>query len=550
MSTFKNFNATGNEIDTKEKIGEILKEMSGILAKSYSPFGSSSIIIDEHKVTKDGYSILNSLKPESELAVWVTNMVRSLTNKTLLTSGDGKTTAVLLAEALFENLNEVFEESYRGKTPQDFIGDVNGLGHALIDSLDQIKYVPENKEEFLNIAYTSLNNDKELTNYVKEALDVFEEPQDMNIVASINEGSDKIKVDVSKGMDIRSSLMFGIGSALNNAVLKECKVFVAGEKIESVEQIEKIYDVLDYVSDTNSKMMFIAPEYSATATRKIKQRLQKMNMEQKNLGVFFLSVDRGGTMDGRDHYEDVMAYLGTVVLNLHDAEDFMDTFKENFDKLSVADIKVGTYSTTFMIKKRNNDLLYNDRISLIERQMENGSLEDRKKATYRYNKMTSKVADIKVGGNIPEEARRIYSMFMDATLAMNYAKEGIVSGMNTAMIKTINSFEYKDEGIAEIANAIKDSYKKLFDIIVDMSRRDVSDDIVKEITHLDPEDKKSILKTYDVKDEELTYTITNPFQSEKVILLAALEIVKIFITANQIIFSDVYVTNHFDKTGM
>jgi len=550
MSTFKNFNATGNEIDTKEKIGEILKEMSGILAKSYSPFGSSSIIIDEHKVTKDGYSILNSLKPESELAVWVTNMVRSLTNKTLLTSGDGKTTAVLLAEALFENLNEVFEESYRGKTPQDFIGDVNGLGHALIDSLDKIKYVPENKEEFLNIAYTSLNNDKELTNYVKEALEVFDDPKDMNIVASINEGSDKIKVDVSKGMDIRSSLMFGIGSALNNAVLKECKVFVAGEKIESVEQIEKIYDVLDYVSDTNSKLMFIAPEYSATATRKIKQRLQKMNMEQKNLGVFFLSVDRGGTMDGRDHYGDVMAYLGTVVLNLHDAEDFMDTFKENFNKLSVADIKVGTYSTTFMIKKRNNDLLYNDRISLIERQMENGSLEDRKKATYRYNKMTSKVADIKVGGNIPEEARRIYSMFMDATLAMNYAKEGIVSGMNTAMIKTINSFEYKDEGIAEIANAIKDSYKKLFDVIVDMSRRDVSDDIVEEITHLDPEDKKSILKTYDVKDEELTYTITNPFQSEKVILLAALEIVKIFITANQIIFSDVYVTNHFDKTGM
>ncbi|MFW6025962.1 MAG: TCP-1/cpn60 chaperonin family protein, partial [Candidatus Woesearchaeota archaeon] len=540
MSKLNYFNATGNEIDTKEKISEILKEMADILAKSYSPFGSSSIIINDHKVTKDGYSILNSLKPESELAIWVTNMVRSLTNKTLLTSGDGKTTAVLLAEALFENLNHVFENKYKGRTSQDFISDVNNLGYSLIDALNSLKYVPKNKEEFLNIAYTSLNNDQDLTNYVKEAMDIFEDPMDMNIITSVSDGSSEIKVEISEGVKIKSSLMFGLGNVFNNAVIKKCKVFVAGEKIESLEQINKIFEVLDFVSDTDTKLMFLAPEYSATAKRKIRQRLQKMNMEQKNIGVFFLNIDRGGTLDSREHYEDVMAYLGTVVLNIQDSDDFIELFKDNYDKLSVSDVKVGVYNTTFIIKKRNSEILYKERIELLKRQLEHGELQEKQKARYRLKKMTSKVADIKVGSNIPEETQRVYSMFMDATLAMNYAKDGIVSGMNTAMIKTINEFDFNDEGLKAIAYAIRKSYRKLFDIIIDMSRRDISLELIDEITHIDINDNKGILKTYDVKNEEITYTITNPFQSEKVILLAALEIVKIFITANQIIFSDVY----------
>ena len=164
----KHFNATQN---VKERIEEVLGELADILSKSYSPYGSSTIMISDSRVSKDGYEILNSLKPEDEFTAFITNLVRSLTNKTLFTAGDGKTTAVLLANRLFNNLNDVFEEHYSDKTPQEFIMDVNDVANAVLERLDRIKNIPESKEEYLNVAHTSLNNDNQLLKYIEKALD-------------------------------------------------------------------------------------------------------------------------------------------------------------------------------------------------------------------------------------------------------------------------------------------------------------------------------------------------------------------------------------------
>lgn len=557
-TSMKYFNATGNEINTKEKIGEILKEMAEILSKSYSPFGSSSIIIDNQSVTKDGYNIMQSLKPESELAKYVTNMVRSLTNQTLLTSGDGKTTAVLLAEALFENLNKVFEDTYQGRTAQDFIIEVNEVASNLIDSLNENKYIPESKDDLLNVAYTSLNNDHSLTQYIKKALSYFEEDEDINIVSTLNSKSSKIEVEVSSGVKVNTPIMFGTGQRYNNNVLRGSKILVLGEKLESNEQLEKIFGIMEYASENDTKIVFVMPEMSAHAQRQIRGKLQAMYMESSPITSFFITVNRGGTQDEREKYEDTIAYLGTMILNITD--NFDELVRKNFTKLSVADVKLGTYNTTFIVKKRQNDIEFDERVELLEKIIETGDKTKKKDADYRLKRMTSKVVNIKVGGNIPEDVDRVYDMFQDATLAISYAKDGIVAGMNTAMIKIINKYlskvttaiQEKNNNInitptIQIVKAIKKSYNKLLNLIIKMSRRDVGDDILKEITYIKKD--KDILKAYDVKNEEITYTITNPFISERIILLAALEIVKIFITANQIIFTDVYATNSFDNHG-
>lgn len=540
----KHFNATQN---VKERTSEVLTELKEILSRSYSPFGSSSIMINKDRVSKDGYEILNSLQPEGEFEQFVTNSIRSLTNQTLFTAGDGKTTAVLLAEALFRNLNEVYEEKYEDtKTPQEFIMDVNEVKDLILETLDVIKYEPKSKEDYVNVAHTSLNNDDQLVEYIKEALTYFEEGEDPDILTSKNTEDHRTYVDAVEGFKIAKSLDYGLKA--NDGVFEDIKVLSIGERLENNQHIQKLWEIMDYCSDEGQHLIVLYPDGNNHFKRMIRNKMQKMHMEKKPMNTLFIKVSSGGTLDDEKFYDDFMAYLGTITLNVSE-EDFTDIFFENFDNLSTVDIHTKETSTIFIARERAEDILYTEKLDEIERGLESLEGKEKRKLEERYNRLTKETVSIRVGANTSEDRDRIFNMFQDATLAIKHSQDGIVSGMNTAIPKTISTINVENTSMDDtIFDAIKESYMDLLNLIVDKSRRDVSEDVIKEVTNLKDEEKH-ILKTYDIKKEELSYKIVNSYRAEKVILDAALEIVKILITSNQIMFSSSNARNYYESQG-
>lgn len=541
---FSHFNATHN---AKEKIHSVLTELSEILSKSYSPFGSSSIMINRNRVSKDGYEILNSLNPEGEFAQYITNMVRSVTDQTLFTAGDGKTTAVLLAEKLFNNLNNVYELEYKDvKTPQEFLMDVNGVAGAVINKMNEIKHIPDCKEDYLNVAHTSLNNDSQLLEYISEALDYFdiENGETPKILTSTDEDYNKVKVECVDGMKVPSAIDYGL--LTETSLFNNIKVMVIGERIENQKHIEKLREIADFCSNEGVSMLIMYPDMNGYAKRMVRNKLQELHMADKPVNTLFLQMSRGGTKEQENFYDDLMAYLGTVTLNISQ-DDFMEHFKNLYENFTVADISAEKFATTFLVKERATDDVYNETINHLESIIKETEGTEKEKAENRLNRITQKTVTIRVGANTPEDRNRVFNMFQDATLAIKHSTEGIVSGMNSAVPKTINTIDNFKPEFESIVFAIKESYMELLNLIIEKSRRTVEEEVIDEI--LDYQSGKDIVKGYDIKEEEITERIVNTFKGERVILEAALEIVKIFIVSNQIIFSNSASRNYYENLG-
>lgn len=536
------FNATDN---AKQMMGDVLSEIADILSRSYSPFGSSSIMIDKKRVSKDGFEIMNSLKADSEIATFVANMVRSITNKTLFTAGDGKTTAVLLAESLFRHLNEVYENYYSNRTPQEFIADVNEVAGIVVSRLNELKYTPKTKEDYLDIAYTSLNNDSQLVEYVDEVLDYFGEDEDPVIKTTENTETSKILVKETVGFDIPKTLKYGFAS--KNGLIEDVRTLVIGDRISEKHHVEAIHNIMDHCSDEGIMLLIVFADCSGYANKHIRNKIQRMLQNKRPVNTLFMKLSKGGTLEREAFYDDFCAYLDTTALVID--EDFEESVIESLDKSTKINIETKQYSTTLIVEERyGENVLYEERKQELKEIIKNGDESERSEAELRLNRITKKTVTISVGANTPEDRGRIYNMFQDATLAIQHSKEGIVSGMNTSVLKTINSFNSNQlsKNCNKIMDAIYESYSYLMELIIDKSKRDVSDRVISKIV-APPKEEKEILKAYDIKSEKISDNIVNSFKAEKVILEAALEIIKILITSNQIVFSDKYAANHFEN---
>ena len=101
--------------DFQEAAKEAMFTISEALSRSVGYYGSTTIIenaVTGHKITKDGYTILQSLKfsAEKPIANTILNFIKNI-SKTLVTEvGDGSTSSVLTSDALFNFIADIEKE--------------------------------------------------------------------------------------------------------------------------------------------------------------------------------------------------------------------------------------------------------------------------------------------------------------------------------------------------------------------------------------------------------------------------------------------------------
>ena len=163
-----------NSANLKEFYLKIMDDLSNILVRSYGPYGSNTLIQKGDNAfptyTKDGHTILGSVKYVGRIERSIVENILSITNYIVRTVGDGTTSAVLMSRYILESLIRLQTENPNKYPPikivetfKEVVKEINekiqsnGRDFKLQDAYD-IAMISTNGDDFIAGQIKSLYN--------------------------------------------------------------------------------------------------------------------------------------------------------------------------------------------------------------------------------------------------------------------------------------------------------------------------------------------------------------------------------------------------------
>ena len=97
------------ENNTKNKMRATSNLIAKALIATLGPYGSSTIIQDregKHFATKVGYDLMNRMEFDDAVARTILDLFRTTASNQVFTVGDGSTSAIVVANSLFQALTD------------------------------------------------------------------------------------------------------------------------------------------------------------------------------------------------------------------------------------------------------------------------------------------------------------------------------------------------------------------------------------------------------------------------------------------------------------
>lgn len=149
---------------TQRKIEATLEIISKTLCGTLGPYGSTTIIQardHNHIISKDGYDLCNRLDFQDPVSQTVLDIIRNVASNQVQSVGDGSTSAIVVAAALYKALKDIRKNpQFRRLAPKD-ITEMLKIVADEIESLLKQEAIPLSKDlhELDTIATISTNND-------------------------------------------------------------------------------------------------------------------------------------------------------------------------------------------------------------------------------------------------------------------------------------------------------------------------------------------------------------------------------------------------------
>lgn len=164
------------EEDFKRLVRDTFKTITDTLKATYGPYGSSVLISEQSETTstKDGYNVFQAIGFNHSYKRMVYLTIKKIIDRVNRNVGDGTTSCILLAEKIFNNLNEVI------KTPDDKRRILNILSQIECNLQDTTKIKKDiddgvikklTPESLTNLILLASNYDDDLTVAIYDALD-------------------------------------------------------------------------------------------------------------------------------------------------------------------------------------------------------------------------------------------------------------------------------------------------------------------------------------------------------------------------------------------
>tara|TARA_R110000822_G_scaffold5266_11_gene22628 strand:+ start:4528 stop:6102 length:1575 start_codon:yes stop_codon:yes gene_type:complete len=193
-------------------------------------------------VTKDGYSVAKEIFLEDPLEDMGAQMLKSVAVKTVEDTGDGTTTATVLAQSM---VNSGMDYLKGGKiNPIDVKRGMDLAVSEVVKYLEEIRKPIDSLEQITQIATISANNDLEIGTLIANAMEKVTKEGTITVEES---KSFKTYVDVVQGLKLHRGYLssgFVTNSEKQTAVLDNPLIFMTPNKIDNVEDILHILNAV------------------------------------------------------------------------------------------------------------------------------------------------------------------------------------------------------------------------------------------------------------------------------------------------------------------
>jgi chaperonin GroEL len=119
-------------------------------------------------ITKDGVTVAKEIELKDKYENMGAQMVREVAVKTNDTAGDGTTTATVLAQAIF---SQGVKNVAAGANPMSLQRGIQIATEAVVAELQRTSKKVKDKEDLMNVASVSANNDREIGQLIADAME-------------------------------------------------------------------------------------------------------------------------------------------------------------------------------------------------------------------------------------------------------------------------------------------------------------------------------------------------------------------------------------------
>jgi chaperonin GroEL len=471
MSKIINFNE-----EAKLKLAVGVDVIANSVKSTLGPRGRAVIIgkkFGSPLVTKDGVTVAKEIELQDPVENIGAQLIKEVASKTGDVSGDGTTTATVLAQSIFS----------RGKKEVDVGSDViaikKGLeksSEAVINYLKQKAVKISSKEDIAAVGCISANNDSEIGELIAEALDKVGKD---GIITVEEAKSIETTLDFVEGMQFDRGYISPYFADQSNmeAILDNPYVLVYDKKITAVKDILKLFED---VAKSSRPLLVICEDVDGDA-------LTMMVVNKVRGALLSCAVKAPGFGDRKkEMLKDIAILVGTEVIS-----------DETGGKLSTVKIQdlgqckkaIITKDNTTIIEGIGEKLNVENRVSSIRKQISEATADyDREKLQERLARLTGGVAIIKVGASTEIEMKEKKARVEDAVAATRAAlDEGIVPGGGVALFRSRNVVKdllpdlYEEEKIG--ANILIEALRKgpVSDLNTNIMKVSVPGTTVKEV---------------------------------------------------------------------
>jgi len=376
------------------------------------------------RITKDGVTVSKEIELPDPFENMGAKMVNDVASKTGDTVGDGTTTAVVLAEAIF---NEGLRNITAGANPLLVKRGIEQAVEAAVAEIAKQATKVKDKDAIAKVGTVSANGDAEIGNLLADAL----EEVGREGVVTIEEGKQReTQKEVVEGMQFDKGYVspYFITSATDmECVLEDCCVLIYEKKISSIRDV---LPLLERVLTASKPLLIIAEDVEGEALAAL-----VVNRLRGILKV--CAVKAPGFGDRRK------AILGDIAI-VTGGEFISEDRGLKLENLEISQLgrarkAVVDKDTTTLIEGAGKKKEIEARCNQIRAQIEKTTSDyDREKLQERLAKLTGGVAVIRVGGATETEVKERKDLVDDAFHATKAAwEEGIVPGGGVPFLRCI-----------------------------------------------------------------------------------------------------------------
>lgn len=376
-------------------------------------------------ITKDGVTVAKSITLENQYENLGVQMLKEVASKTNDISGDGTTTATVLAEAIYK---EGVKNLAAGSNPMELKTGIDRAVEIVTARLRLLAKEVSDKNEITQVATIAANGDIEIGAQISDAM---EKVGKEGIVTIEESKTTATTVEVVDGMQFPNGYLspyFSTDQVKQIAVLEDCFIFIYEKKITDLQKLVKI---LEAVQKSGKPILIIsedldAPVLTTLVVNKIRGTLSCCAVKAPLFGNYRKDMlhDIAVLTGGQAITEDLGISIEAVQLN----------------QLGRAKKVIVSKDSTTIVEGSGDEKKVADRLELIKNQI---GLEQsdygRERLQDRLAKLSGGVAVISIGATTETELKEKKYRIEDALQATRAAiDEGIVPGGGTALVRCLD----------------------------------------------------------------------------------------------------------------